>query len=107
MTNYARTYVSAFTIFLPSVTPLKSLFWTLQTPTLSGRRPAIMPTQRNVFSLPRSSISVLYGASGAPKNAGRWPNSRARPAEWPGVGCGFLGFPAPAPAPPVPQTGPG
>jgi len=43
--------------------------------------------------------SVRYGASGAPKNAGPWPNFPPRPAERPGAGRVFLGFAAPAPGP--------
>jgi len=43
--------------------------------------------------------SVRYGASGAPKNVGPWPNSPPRPAEQPGAGRVFLGFRAPAAGP--------
>ena len=51
-------------------------------------------------------VSVRYGASGAPKNVGPQSNSLARPAEWPGARCVFLGFPTPTLALPIPQTGP-
>jgi len=46
-----------------------------------------------------SLISVRYGASGAPKNAGPRPNSPPRPAERPGARRVILRFPAPAPGP--------
>jgi len=44
-------------------------------------------------------LSVRYGASGAPKNAGPQPNSPPRPAERAGAGRVFVAFPAPAPSP--------
>jgi len=43
--------------------------------------------------------SVRYGASGAPKNAGPWPNSPPGPAERPGAGRVILRLPAPAAGP--------
>jgi len=49
--------LAPLTIFLSSVIPLKSMLRTLLTPAVSCRTPAIMPTQTNVFALPRNKIS--------------------------------------------------
>ena len=47
----------------------------------------------------RGVFSVRYGGSGAPKNAGPWPNSPPSATEQPGAGRVFLEFLAPDPSP--------
>ena len=44
-------------------------------------------------------LNVRYGASGAPQNAGPYPNCPPHLVERPGAGRVFLAFPALAPGP--------